>query len=96
MYCPRRNRRQVGGPQTPKRMTGGCRASAHDAGQTLITSYFLWPPKLNRSIRSAMAGLFSGTYGLLLLVMGLGKLSRLRLETGASPQFASINFKIET
>jgi hypothetical protein len=33
--------------------------------------------------------------GLLLLVTGLGKLSRLRPVSGASPQFASINFRIE-
>lgn len=35
-------------------------------------------PKLNRSIRSPIAGLFKGTYGLLWWVTGLGKLSRLR------------------
>src|SRR5438105_15914887 len=56
---------------------------------------FSCSPKLNRSLRSPIAGLFNGTYGLLLLVMGLGKLSRLRAVSGASPQLASMNFRIE-
>ena len=58
------------------------------------TIHFL--SKLNKSIKLPMAGLFRGTYGLSLLVMGFGKLSRLRLVTGASFQLASMNFKTET
>src|SRR4030081_1398605 len=54
-----------------------------------------WSPKWNRSIRLPIAGLFNGTYGLLWLVTGLGKLSRLRAVRGASPQLASMNFRIE-
>src|ERR1700704_5280634 len=54
-----------------------------------------WSPKLNRSVRSPIAGLFNGTYGLLWLVTGLGKLSRLRAVSGASPQLDSMNFRIE-
>ena len=52
--------------------------------------------KLNRSNKSPMAGVFNGTYGLLLLATGLGKLSRLRVVTGARSQLRSTNFRIET
>ena len=43
-----------------------------------------------------MAGLFVGTYGLSAEATGLGKLSRLRVVTGGTAQFASMNFRIET
>jgi hypothetical protein len=51
---------------------------------------------LNRLIRSSMAGLFVGTYGLSAEATGLGKLSRLRVVTAGTAQFASMNFRIET
>ena len=65
-------------------------------GTRLAATYFLWGLKLNQSIMSPIAGLFNGTYGLSLAVTGLGKLSRPRLVTGLNPQFASMNFRIET
>jgi hypothetical protein len=37
---------------------------------------------LNKSIRLPMAGVFRGTWGLLLVAIGLGRLSRLRSLTG--------------
>ena len=43
-----------------------------------------------------MAGLFVGTYGLPLLAIGFGSLSRPNFVTGGSFQLASMNFKIET
>src|ERR1700682_2151518 len=77
--------------KAPQRM--GRRIGPSAAGYT--NYLYSWAPKLNRSLRSPIAGLFNGTYGLLLLVMGLGKLSRLRAVRGASPQLASMNFRIE-
>src|SRR5579883_798032 len=52
-------------------------------------------PKLNRSMRLPMAGLFLGTYGLFLSARGFGRLSRLRSVRGFNPQFASMNFTTE-
>jgi hypothetical protein len=43
------------------------------------------------SIMSPIAGLFSGTRGLLRPARGLGRLSRLRLVKGDSFQLASMN-----
>ena len=43
-----------------------------------------------------MAGLLSGTYSFFDEAIGLGKLSRLRVETVSIPQLASMNFRIET
>ena len=59
-------------------------------------SYFLFPPKLNKSVRSPRAGLFDGAYGSVTLGIGLGRLSRLRSVIGGSAQLYSMNFKIET
>lgn len=59
-------------------------------------SYFLPPPKLNKSVRSPRAGLFDGAYGLVTLGIGLGRLSRLRSVIGGSAQLYSMNFSIET
>jgi hypothetical protein len=52
--------------------------------------------KVNMSNRSLIAGLFSGTYGLSFMVLGLGKLSRLRWLTGGKFQLRSMNFSRET
>ncbi len=60
------------------------------------TRFIYFFPKLNRSIKLPMAGLFSGTYGFSFVATGLGKLSRLRSVTGARCQLASMNFRIET
>jgi hypothetical protein len=49
-------------------------------------------PKLNMSNMSEMAGPFVGTYGFAAAVVGFGKLSRLRFETGGSDQLRSTNF----
>ena len=53
-------------------------------------------PKSNSSNRSLIAGLLSGTYGLLNSATGLGKLSRLRSVTGGKLQFRSMNLRIDT
>src|SRR5579872_2808791 len=67
------------------------------AGTNVVCGYLLaGVPNVNMSIKSPMAGLFTGTYGLLAVATGLGKLSRLRLVTGFNPQLASMNFKTET
>ena len=55
-------------------------------------SYLL---KLNKPVRSPMAGPLVGTYGFDPTI-GLGRLSRLRPEIGDSPQFFSMNLRIET
>lgn len=52
--------------------------------------------KLNSANRSPMAGLLTGTYGLFDMVIGLGKLSRLRRVIVSVPQFRSMNLRIET
>src|SRR5215467_11412669 len=52
--------------------------------------------KVKKSNISPIAGEFSGTYGLALVATGLGKLSRLRVVTGARFQLRSMNFRIET
>ena len=48
------------------------------------------------SIRSPIAGRLVGTYGLAGVATGFGRLSRLRVVTGLKPQFASMNFSVET
>src|SRR6516164_9312507 len=52
--------------------------------------------KSNMSSRSPIAGMLVGTYGLPVCEVGLGKLSRLRTLRGATFQFRSINFRIDT
>lgn len=51
--------------------------------------------KSNMPIRSPSAGRFSGTYGFFLSVTGFGRLSRLRLDNGASFQLRWMNFRID-
>ena len=79
-------------PQQNSGGPGGCRDIRCETYH-ISKSYLL---KSKKSIMSPIAGLLSGTYGLLLLATGLGKLSRLRLVSGESFQFASMNFRIET
>ena len=52
--------------------------------------------KVNASKRSEIAGPLSGTYGLLCVVIGFGKLSRLRWLMVPIFQFLSMNLSIET
>ena len=59
-------------------------------------SHFLFPPKLNKSVRSPSAGLFDGAYGSVTLGIGLGRLSRLLSVIGGSAQLYSMNLRIET
>jgi ABC-type taurine transport system ATPase subunit len=50
----------------------------------------------NKSLKSPIAGLFTGTYGLPNSCFGLGKLSRLRLLMVGRSQLYSMNFRIDT
>ena len=52
--------------------------------------------KSNRSIKSSIAGLLVGTYGLACVDTGFGMLSRLRPLIVGRFQFFSMNFSIET
>ena len=46
-------------------------------------------------VRSPIAGLLVGTYGAAGFALGLGRLSRLRVDSGRKFQFFSMNFTIE-
>ena len=52
-------------------------------------------PKSNMSNRSPIAGMLVGMYGELALMIGLGRLSRLRSVSGFSSQLRSMNFTTE-
>jgi hypothetical protein len=48
------------------------------------------------SMKSLIAGPLVGTYGLVGSATGFGRLSRLRELIGESPQFFSMNLRMET
>src|ERR1700722_4071957 len=75
-------------------------AGAKSAGPIEVkdADYFVpfAPPKLKVSNRSSSAGLLVGTYGLVGLVVGLGKLSRVCAPMVTKPQLRSMNLMMET
>ena len=65
------------------------------SGLEPFTRYCFFTLKANMFLRSPIAGLLIGKYGADERVFGLGRLSRLRLESGLSRQLSSMNFTIE-
>jgi hypothetical protein len=82
-----------GCPSSGTLITARCRFARRVWSWGLLFPCWFW--KSNRLKRSPIAGWLPGAYGPGELVVGFGRLSRLRADSGESRQLRSMNFRID-